>query len=145
MSGSKGLRRWSAIGMAGMLALSLTAVTGSALAAEDEGLQNVILDTEMVELFDDGMDMVLLDQAPNIDLLGVTVVSGNTPMPRGMATGVRQLEATRSDTPIYAGSRFGIRNWRWNDEVMAAEEGLSPVVSWPGMYGKWDDLSLIHI
>ena len=139
MSGRKGFGRWSAIGMAGMLALSLTAVTGSASAAEDEGLQKVILDTDMVELFDDGMAMVLLDQAPNIDLLGVTVVSGNTPMPRGMATGVRQLEATRSDTPIYAGSRFGIRNWRWNDEVMAAEEGLSPVVSWPGMYGKWDD------
>ena len=96
MSGRKGFGRWSAIGMAGMLALSLTAVTGSALAAEDEGLQKVILDTDMVELFDDGMAMVLLDQAPNIDLLGVTVVSGNTPMPRGMATGVRQLEATLS-------------------------------------------------
>ena len=76
---------------------------------------------------------------PNIDLLGVTVVSGNTPMPAGMATGVGQLEALRSDTPIYAGSRYGIRNWRFDAEILAAEQALSPVVSWPGYLGHYDE------
>lgn len=104
-----------------------------------DSARKVILDTDMVELFDDGMAMLLLERAPDIDLLGVTVVSGNTPMPRGMATGVRQLEALRSDTPIYAGSRFGIRNWRFDPEILAAEQAVSPVVSWPGYLGHYDD------
>ena len=69
--------------------------TAAIATAQDEEqaaeVQKVILDTDMVEMFDDGMAMFLLDKAPNIDLLGVTVVVGNTPMPRGVATGVRQL------------------------------------------------------
>jgi inosine-uridine nucleoside N-ribohydrolase len=130
-----------AISVAGLLSISLVAMSGGwALAQDDEGgAQKVILDTDMVELFDDGMAMLMLDRAEDIDLLGVTVVSGNTPMPRGMATGVRQLEALGSDTPIYAGSRYGIRNWRFDPEAMAAEEALSPVVSWPGYLGHYDD------
>jgi inosine-uridine nucleoside N-ribohydrolase len=127
-----------------LLALSLSTVlaataTTAVAAQDDEMAKKVILDTDMVELFDDGMAMLMLDQAPNIDLLGVTVVSGNTPMPAGLATGVRQLEALRSDTPIYAGSRFGVRNWRFDPEILAAEEVLSPVVSWPGYLGHYDE------
>ena len=116
-----------------------TTVLGSAVAAQDMEAKKVILDTDMVELFDDGMAMLMLDRAENIDLLGVTVVSGNTPMPAGMATGVRQLEALRSDTPIYAGSRFGVRNWRFDPEILAAEQVISPVVSWPGYLGHYDE------
>ena len=95
----------------------------------------VILDTDMVELFDDGAAMLLLDRAPNIDLLGVTVVAGNTPMPAGVAAGVRQLEATGSDVPIYEGSRYGMRPWRGDrahPEVLAAELQTSPVTAWAG-------------
>ena len=117
-----------AIGMSAAMVLAMGGIT----AAQDEAegtndVQKVILDTDMVELFDDGMAMFLLDKAPNIDLLGVTVVAGNTPMPRGVATGVRQLEAIESDTPIYEGSRIGIRNWRAIPEVLEAELAISPV------------------
>ncbi len=101
-------------------------------ATSPAGTTKVILDSDMVELFDDGAAMLLLDRAPNIDLLGVTVVSGNTPMPRGVATGVRQLEALGSEVPIYEGSRYGIRYWRADPDVLAAEQLTSPVVSWPG-------------
>ena len=117
----------------------MTSLAGSAVAAQEDEATKVVLDTDMVELFDDGMAMLLLERAPNIDLLGVTVVSGNTPMPRGLATGARQLEAMRSDTPLYAGSRFGIRNWRFDPDILAAEQALSPVVSWPGYLGHYDD------
>lgn len=134
-----GFGRVVALGMSAALVLAM----GGIAAAQDDGstmtAKKVILDTDMVELFDDGMAMLMLDRAPNIDLLGVTVVSGNTPMPAGMATGVRQLEALRSDTPIYAGSRFGIRNWRFDPEILAAEQALSPVVSWPGYLGHYDE------
>ena len=37
--------------------------------------QKVILDTDMVECFDDGIAMLVLEKSPNIDLLGVTVVA----------------------------------------------------------------------
>jgi inosine-uridine nucleoside N-ribohydrolase len=94
--------------------------------------QKVILDTDMVECFDDGVAMILLENSKDIDLLGVTVVAGNTSMPHGVASGVRQLEILNSKTPIYQGSRKGIRNSRVIPEVMAAEELISPVVSWAG-------------
>ena len=84
-------------------------IASPAMAA-DQTRTKVILDSDMVELFDDGTAMLLLAQAPNVDLLGVTVVAGNTPMPSGVAAGVRQLEAMGSDVPIYEGSRYGIRN-----------------------------------
>lgn len=107
----------------------------SGVAFSQESRTKVILDADMVELFDDGTAMLLLERAPNIDLLGVTVVSGNTPMPAGVAAGVRQLEALGSDVPIYEGSRYGIRNWRGNKatpEVLAAELQISPITGWGG-------------
>lgn len=131
------VRRWLAATTSAALALAvLPGGGGAALAQDAEGPAKVIFDTDMVELFDDGMAMLLLDRAPNIDLLGVTVVSGNTPMPRGMATGARQLEALGSSVPIYEGSRYGIRNWRAIPEVLAAEQAVSPVVGWPGYLGE---------
>lgn len=46
--------------------------------ASDDRRQKIILDTDMVELFDDGIAMMMLAKAPDIELLGVTVVAGNT-------------------------------------------------------------------
>jgi inosine-uridine nucleoside N-ribohydrolase len=136
-----------------LLAASLGAAPVAAQEATDTSPQKVILDTDMVELFDDGMAMLLLDRAPNIDLLGVTDVAGNTPVGTGVAMGVRQLEALGSSTPIYEGSRYGIRFWRAsNPDALAAEELFSPVVGWagylkpymPGLAGdplaEWDDV-----
>ncbi len=130
------VKKYSALMLSAVLA---SAVVATPALAQDDGAKKVILDTDMVELFDDGMAMLLLDRAPNIDLLGVTVVSGNTPMPRGMATGARQLEALGSDVPIYAGSRYGMRNWRFDPEIQSAELAVSPVVSWPGYMGHFDE------
>jgi inosine-uridine nucleoside N-ribohydrolase len=122
-----------------MLVAALVAVPGMAQspsasqAPSPSTVQKVILDSDMVELFDDGMAMIMLDRSPDIDLLGVTVVAGNSPMPKGVATGVRQLEAIGSTTPIYEGSRYGIKFWRGaNPAALAAEEVVSPVTGWAG-------------
>lgn len=126
-----GRRRWR--GGAAVLVLGVAVLSGPAMAQDQ--VRKVILDTDMVELFDDGTAMLLLERAPNIDLLGVTVVAGNSPMPAGVATGVRQLEALDSDTPIYEGSRYGIRGWRGDrtePEILAAELAISPLVAWGG-------------
>lgn len=125
----RSLRRRTLLPVVGAVLLAAPAV------AQEKARTKVILDSDMVELFDDGTAMLLLDRAPNIDLLGVTVVAGNTPMPAGVAAGVRQLEAIGADVPIYEGSRFGIHNWRGDrtdPEVMAAEQQISPITGWGG-------------
>lgn len=121
-----------------LVALALATVFVAALpaAAQEEAtgdeVKKVILDTDMVELFDDGMAMILLDRAPNIDLLGVTVVAGNRTMPQGVAHAARQLEAIGSEVPVYEGSRHGIRFWRTDPQILAAEQVVSPVTGWAG-------------
>ena len=72
------------------------ALSGSAVASEQKETQNakkVILDTDMVEMFDDGVAMLMLMENPKIDLLGVVTVTGNTWANDGMAYLVRQLKA----------------------------------------------------
>ena len=76
MAGGSGKSRMLGLGLSAVFAASLLIVSGGAVSAQDE-VKKVILDTDMVEMFDDGMAMLLLDKAPNIDLLGVTVVAGN--------------------------------------------------------------------
>ncbi|MCR4555175.1 MAG: nucleoside hydrolase [Succinivibrionaceae bacterium] len=71
-------------------------MSGSAVASEQKETQNakkVILDTDMVEMFDDGVAMLMLMENPKIDLLGVVTVTGNTWANDGMAYMVRQLKA----------------------------------------------------
>lgn len=75
-------------------------------AANAQKKEKVILDTDMVEVFDDGIAMMMLAQAPNIDLIGVTTVIGNTWVPEGTAYAIRQLEAIkRTDIPVVQGIR----------------------------------------
>ncbi|MCL2146970.1 MAG: nucleoside hydrolase [Synergistaceae bacterium] len=84
-------------------------MVGSAAAKE-----KVILDSDMVELFDDGVAMLMLASHPDVDLLGVTVVAGNGWLQGGLARGVRQLELiNRSDIPIVAGARQPMRTGRF--------------------------------
>ena len=65
-------------------------------AAHAQKKEKVILDTDMVEVFDDGITMMMLANAPNIDLIGVTIVVGNTWVPEGVAYAIRQLESIKN-------------------------------------------------
>ena len=72
--------------------------------------EKVILDTDMVEIFDDGIAMMMLQLAPNIDLLGVTVVVGNSWLPEGTAYALRQLEAIKAtNIPVAMGLKYPLR------------------------------------
>ena len=69
-----------------------------------EAKEMVLLDTDMVEMFDDGVAMIMLEKSPEIELLGVTVVSGNTWAEDGAAFTIRQLEALGvTDVPVAIG------------------------------------------
>jgi inosine-uridine nucleoside N-ribohydrolase len=54
--------------------------------------EKVLLDSDMVEGFDDGVAMIMLANAPGIDLVGVTTLAGNSWAAAGLAYAIRQLE-----------------------------------------------------
>lgn len=66
--------------------------------------EKVILDTDMVELYDDGVAMMMLANSEEIDLLGIVTVSGNVWAAEATSYALRQLEIIgRPDIPVYAG------------------------------------------
>lgn len=81
----------------------------------------VLIDTDMMEGFDDGVAMMLLLSAPDVDVVGVTTVSGNTWAQEGVAYGIRQMEICNAkNVPIIAGSEYPLREGRLStlkDEV----------------------------
>lgn len=93
--------------MVAALLCALLTITGCAQGTEpvqdaDRGeerseREKVILDTDMVDLFDDGLTMLMLAKSDKIDLLGVTCVAGNSWVEAGVASAVRQLELAGID------------------------------------------------
>ncbi len=76
--------------------------------------EKVILDTDMVLLYDDGVAMMMLAKHPDIELLGVTIVPGNTWVSEGAAYALRQLEVLkRTDIPVALGIRYPLRAGRY--------------------------------
>jgi inosine-uridine nucleoside N-ribohydrolase len=77
-------------------------VLATTLFAQDKS--KVIIDVDMGQLNDDAVTMFMLLQSQEVDMLGVTVVSGNTWVENGVAYALRQLEIiNRTDVPVYAG------------------------------------------
>jgi inosine-uridine nucleoside N-ribohydrolase len=94
---------------------ALAAVMGylSAPASVAGAKEKVLLDTDMVESFDDGVAMVLLANAPNIDLVGVTTLTGNSWAAGGVAYAIKQLEIEgRTDIPVVMGFEYPLRPGR---------------------------------
>lgn len=52
---------------------------------------------------DDGLALGLILRSPELELLAVTVCAGNTPIARGVPSGLAVLEAAGSTVPLYAG------------------------------------------
>ena len=76
--------------------------------------EKVILDSDMVVLYDDGVAMMMLANDPDIELLGVTIVPGNTWVAEGTAYALRQLELlNRNDIPVAMGIRHPLRAGRY--------------------------------
>ncbi|MBQ9480467.1 MAG: nucleoside hydrolase [Selenomonadaceae bacterium] len=75
------------------------------LKSEAADKELVILDSDMVDMFDDGVAMMMLAKAPNVKLLGVTVSTGNNWAQNGTASAIRQLEGIGvTDVPVVEGS-----------------------------------------
>lgn len=111
--------------------LLLLALGSSVVFAKEK----VLLDTDMVQLFDDGAAMIMLANAPNIELLGVCTVAGNTWVQEGTAYALRQLEIIgRTDIPVAIGAQYPLRAGR--GETLALERELFGIG--PSSYiGSW--------
>ncbi|MHC4911474.1 MAG: nucleoside hydrolase [Planctomycetota bacterium] len=96
-----------------LLAVTLLLV---AIASVSRAKTRVILDADMVVLYDDGVALMMLANHPDIDLLGVTIVSGNTWVADGTAYALGQLELlNRPDVPVAMGVRHPLRPSRYEN------------------------------
>ncbi|MBR5347023.1 MAG: nucleoside hydrolase, partial [Deltaproteobacteria bacterium] len=94
-----------------LLAFALLWAALSPLHAAER--EKVLLDTDMVECFDDGIAMTLLANAPNVELVGVTTLSGNSWVEQGTAYAIRQLEIEKAThVPVAQGLQLPLRPQR---------------------------------
>ena len=106
--------------------------------------EKVLLDTDMVEMFDDGVALIMLANAPGIDLLGVTCVTGNSWVQEGVAYSLRHLEIEGRNIPVVEGMRYPLRPQRHElFEMERAQFGMGHD-AWLGSLGRpepasWQD------
>jgi inosine-uridine nucleoside N-ribohydrolase len=122
-----------------ILLLVVTAAGRFAISKE-----KVILDTDMVELFDDGVAMMMLANSEKIDLLGVATVSGNVWAAEATAYGLRQLEIiNRPDLPVYTGARHPLRAGRY--QTIKTELELFGQLFWMGAFNRPEPTSYLEL
>ena len=91
----------------------------------------VLIDTDMVEGFDDGVAMMMLLSSPGVEVVGVTTVTGNTWSQEGVAYAIRQMEICNvGGVPVISGSERPLREGR-----LATLSG--EVASNPGKDASW--------
>mgnify|MGYP002625047002 CR=1 FL=1 len=94
----------NSIGAAVVMILLMMFTLLAPVRSEAAEKELVLLDSDMVDMFDDGVAMMMLAKAPNIELLGVTTVTGNDWVQNGTASAIRQLEGIGvKDIPVVEG------------------------------------------
>ena len=97
----------------------------------------VILDTDLGFGSDDSMALLILLQSERVDLLGVSIVTGNEWLAQETTNVLRLLEiAGRTDVPVYPGARFPLVTDR---EEMKLREALYGETSEGGYKGAWGE------
>lgn len=120
-------RQWVA---AAACALALVAAPADAAAQEF-----AIVDADMGILNDDAVALFMLMNSPNVTVLGVTIVPGNTWMEQGTAYALRQLELVgRPDIPVFMGVREPLMGSR--QPWLEAEERLWGRSEYLGAYAR---------
>ena len=83
---------------------TITLIVLFLVTARVSAAEKVLLDSDMVDLFDDGVAMMMLVQSPEVELLGVTTMTGNNWAPACTASAIRQLEGLGvKDIPVIEG------------------------------------------
>ncbi len=104
-------------------------------AQESSERLKVIVDTDLGFASDDAMALLILLQSEKVDLLGVTVVTGNDWLRQEVANALRLLEiAGRPDVPVFAGAERPLLN---TQEETKRREALFGETSDGGYKGAW--------
>jgi len=114
-----------------VLALTVLALTGLAMgtAHADTGKRKVIIDDEGFSL----MHMMLLE-APDVEVIGITTVSGNVWVNRATAQALRGLEIVgRADVPVVPGATYPLLN---TEAATERWEALYGKLTWKGAWMK---------
>ena len=104
----------------------------------------VIIDADMGQMNDDAVVLFMLANSDNIDILGLTIVAGNTWVEEGTAYGLRQLEVIgRTDIPVLMGANEPLMGSR--QASLSAEEALYGNVEYMGAYSRPKPKSYLQI
>ena len=115
-----------------LAALALWGVPSTALGTAQE---KVIIDADMGQLNDDAVVLFMLANSDDIDILGLTIVAGNTWVEEGTAFGLRQLEVIeRTDIPVLMGASEPLMGSR--QSWLSAEERLYGNSEYLGAYAR---------
>ena len=118
--------------LAGVLFLFLVS---KGVAQEPTERIKVVVDTDLGFGSDDAMALLILLQSEKVDLLGVTVVTGNDWRDQEVVNGLRLFEiAGRTGVPVYPGSERPLIN---SQEETARREALFGETSDGGYKGAW--------
>lgn len=119
------------------LACGLTTATASAAAAAPER-RLVIFDQDTDGIIGDNTDpLVMLLQAPNIQVLGVTVVTGNGWLRQETEDVLKLLEdLQRTDIPVYRGAEFPLVQSRHTPVRLLKLYGGNRTDAYLGAYGE---------
>jgi hypothetical protein len=102
---------------------------------ETRGQERVIVDADMGVLNDDAVALFMLLNSPNVEVLGVTIVPGNSWVEHGTAAALRQLELIgRKDVPVFMGVREPLMGSR--QPWLEAEERIWGKSEYLGAYGR---------
>ncbi len=98
-------------------------------------MEKIILDSDMIEGFDDGVAMILLANAPNVKLLGVTTVTGNSWAGEGAAFAIRQLEIEGfKNVPVAQGATYPLREGRMENIMKERQTFGIGIDPWEGAF-----------
>ncbi len=104
----------------------------------------VIIDADMGQLNDDAVVMFMLINSGQVEVLGVTLVAGNTWVEEGAAVGLRQLEMIgRTDIPILLGANEPLMGNR--QDSLQAEETLYGNSEYLGAFSRPKPKSYLQI
>lgn len=109
---------------------------------DPESTAKVIIDSDMVETFDDGVGYLLLAKTPDVDILGVTTVTGNTWAAEGLAYAMRLGELMQlSNTQYVQGEDAPTRPGRLDNLNNEIDANPGTAAYWRGSvsYQKVDD------
>jgi len=127
-----------------LIATIILFVPSTGISAKENSKSKVIVDVDMGQLNDDALTMFMLLQSGTVDVLGITVVSGNTWVEAGTAYSLKQLELIgRHDIPVFQGVDIPLMGNR--QAWLHHEEGLWGNVEYKGAFARKRPVSYLEL